>query len=169
LHHGDDEIQSYYKTAISLSPGEAQVYTYYAKWLQTRGRTLEAQELFEHAAYLSPRDFDSRYALLDIYKERKDWKHLSQTAYALMDLAPDDAAARRWLALAASGQKRLDDAERAVFEHPTADNYAALAAVYQDDGQYAGAIQAAKKALELRPGMAEAARILAEAESRAAK
>jgi tetratricopeptide (TPR) repeat protein len=165
LHHGDEEIQTYYKRAAAIAPGEASVYVYYARWLRARGRALQAQELFEHAAYLSPTDLDSRYVLLEIYTARRDWMHLSQTAYGLIDLLPGDAAARRSLKLASTRLKRVDDAERAVAGQPTADNYYALAAVYEDDGNYSEATQAAKRALELRPGFADAARILTQAES----
>jgi tetratricopeptide (TPR) repeat protein len=165
LHLGDDRVRSYYQRAISLAPAESVSYTYYGKWQRTRGRRLEAQEAFARAAYLNPMDFDSRYALLEIYSESKDWVRLAQTANELIGILPPGATARRYLALASGRLQRLDDAERAASGHPTAENYAALAAEYEDDGQYGGAIQAARKALELRPGFAEAARILAESES----
>jgi tetratricopeptide (TPR) repeat protein len=154
--------------AALMAPGEAAVHLYYAKWLRAHGRALQAQELFEHAAYLSPTDLDSRYALLEIYTARKDWIHLSQTAYGLIDLLPDDAAARRSLQLASSRLKRIENAEHAVEHQPGPESYAALAAVYEDDGRYSEAIHVAKRALELRPGFAEAARILEESESRTA-
>jgi tetratricopeptide (TPR) repeat protein len=113
---------------------------------------------------LDPSDLESRYLLLEIYSGRKDWQRLAQTATEVTDLLPEDPSARRYLALGESRLARAAAAERAAANQPTAENYAALAAVYEDDGQHAAAIHAAERALELRPGYAEAARTLAEAE-----
>ena len=164
LHHGDAEVERHYREAVTLSPADARPMLYYARWLLARGRTPQAMELLAHAAVLDPSDLESRYLLLEIYSGRKDWQRLAQTATEVTDLLPEDPSARRYLALGESRLARAAAAERAAANQPTAENYAALAAVYEDDGQHAAAIHAAERALELRPGYAEAARTLAEAE-----
>jgi tetratricopeptide (TPR) repeat protein len=164
LGHPDDEIRAYFKWAIKLAPNEAMAYTDYAQWCRRRGQAAEAQDLYEHAAFLSPTDLTSRYALLEIYAGRKDWTRLSQTAYGLLDLVPGDVAAQKSLQLASSRLHRLESAERAADGQPTAANYTSLAAIYQEDDRYADAVRTAKRALELQPGFAEAQKVLRESQ-----
>jgi len=141
----DDEAALHFQRAISLAPKDSQTHYYYARWLKGRGRAGDALPELKIATALNGSDLDSRYLLLQIYREQGDWAQLRTVAEELLHLAPGDPTA------SASLRTR------------TPEDFLNLSMQQYQEGHFAEAIQSAKKALQLRPGYPEAYNNLAAA------
>jgi tetratricopeptide (TPR) repeat protein len=145
----DGEAARHFKRAISLAPNDTQTHFYYARWLKERGRAAEALSELRIATALNASDLNSRYLLLQIYREQRDWSRVRTTAEDLLRLVPGDPAAVSSLVAASTG--------------PTPEQLLDLSMEEYQAGRYAEAIACAKKALALRPGYPEAYNNLAAA------
>jgi tetratricopeptide (TPR) repeat protein len=112
--------------------------------------------MLNESAALNPADLDPRYLLMPIYSEKSDWADLKRVANEILRLAPMDAEAMRYSAMAQNSNDRVGAAERLVESQPTPENYVDLSLAYNQGGRYEDSIRAAREALQLRPGYAEA-------------
>jgi protein O-mannosyl-transferase len=145
----DEEARRHFKRAISLAPNDTQTHYYYARWLNERGRSAEALPELRTAAALNSSDLNSRYLLMQIYKELRDGSMLRVTAEEVLRLVPGDPTAAASLVVNTAG--------------PTPEELLDLSMRQYQAGRYAEAIDSARKALTLRPGYPEAYNNLAAA------
>jgi len=64
------DAERYFREALQDDARNPASYTYFARWLRSRGRTEEARVLAELALNLSPADADARVLVNDIQGER---------------------------------------------------------------------------------------------------
>jgi tetratricopeptide (TPR) repeat protein len=60
------EADRQFREALRDDPGNPIAYTYYARWLKSMGRTVEARLYASRAVELSPADIDARVLLDDL-------------------------------------------------------------------------------------------------------
>jgi len=60
------EAERYFRAALRDDANNPVSYTYFARWLKSRGRTEEALVLAERALNLSPADADARALATDL-------------------------------------------------------------------------------------------------------
>jgi len=153
----DDEAARHFKRAIALAPNDTQTHCYYGRWLNERGRPAEALAELKTAAALNSMDLDSRYQLMQIYQQQRDWSSLRAAAEDVLHVVPGDSAAAGFLVTANTGGPALPGAG------PTPEDLLNLSMRQYQAGRFADAIDSAKKALQLRPGYPEAYNNLAAA------
>src|SRR5262249_22064087 len=84
-----------------------------------------------------------RYLLMTIYSQELDWTHVKQVSDDIFRIAPHDAEAQRYAAVAQSAKA-------------TPEQYLNLSLHHYRNGRFEECIKAAKEALGLRPDYAEA-------------
>jgi tetratricopeptide (TPR) repeat protein len=157
------EAEQHFQRAIALAPGLADPLFFYGRWLRLVGRRQEAADRLEAALRLNPFAFDSRHLLLDVYASLNNWAQLDRLVDETLALSPNDPEARRFQAARFGRAGELAAAERAALERPTPEAYLDLSHLYYQVGRFHECINAAKRALKLRPDYAEAYRNLAAA------
>jgi Flp pilus assembly protein TadD len=152
----DGEAERHFRQALSVAPGMPDPPLYYARWLESKHRLEEAQAQAEAAVRANPRAFFARYLLLKIYSQQKNRQAFDNLMQDSLRLAYNDETARRYLEERANAEKRSEAAAPAPPQGPTPEALLNLSAKYCHDENYEGCIATAKKAIELRPGYAEA-------------
>ena len=99
---------------------------------------------------------EARSLLMQIYAEQAQWADLKALAQDTLSLAPDDVAARNYLATSQNPPDPIAAAAQLAASQPTPENYLNLSLLYHRAGRYPECIEAAKKALRLKPDYAEA-------------
>jgi tetratricopeptide (TPR) repeat protein len=150
------EAEPHFRRAIVLQPQDAQPYYFYGRWLKTQGRIPESIANEKLAVARNPAYFDARYLLMQTYLEQHQWEALKDLAQDTLKLAPADPTASRYIALSGSGENQIGVAERLAETQPTPEHYLDLSLLYHQNGMYQQCIDAARKAIQLRPNYAEA-------------
>jgi tetratricopeptide (TPR) repeat protein len=150
------ESEAHFRRAITLQPNDAQPYYYYGRWLRSQGRSAEAIQMLRTALDRNPAFMDARYLLMQSYSEQAQWPELKALAQDTLSLAPGDAVAQSYLTRIGNRPDPVAAAKLLVESHPTPENYLNLSLVYHRAGRYPECIEAAKKALRLKPDYAEA-------------
>ncbi|MBS1683696.1 MAG: tetratricopeptide repeat protein [Bacteroidetes bacterium] len=152
-----EEAENYFKAGVyrggNLYPGS---YYYYARFLKSQGRNDEAIKMLNTVLDMSGANLDSRYMLMELLYRQKRYEELKKVAGSTLAISPSDAQATRYLQLASSGKSMLDIAKETAETTRTADNYLNLSLQYYNAGDYQGCVNAAQKALELKPDYAPA-------------
>jgi tetratricopeptide (TPR) repeat protein len=150
------EAEQHFRRAIALAPEDSQSYSFYGRWLKGQGRIPEAIAILNKSAATNPADLAPRYALMPIYSQQSDWAVLKRVADEILRVAPGDAEALRYAAIAQNANARVTAVEKLAATQPTPENYLNLSLLYYQGGRYEDCVRAAKEALRLRPNYAEA-------------
>ena len=137
------EAERHFLRGIELAPTEAAPKFFYARWLNETGRITEAIANLGLAIEENPAYLDARNLLMQIYARLGDKAKLRALADETLARFPSDATSRWWLTSAA-GLK------------PTPEGYLNQSLDLYRARKYAECIAAAREALKLRPGYAEA-------------
>jgi len=141
--------QRSFEQALSLSPDYSLLHINIGIALGAVGRDTDAEEHFRRAQFLAPNDSQSYFYYARWLAER----HRSQEAIALLEIGVQknqaDPAPRELLA-------RLRPLQAAGGSTPTAGSLVTLSLDYYRAGQFAECIRAARQAIDLNPGYAEA-------------
>lgn len=137
------EAERHFLRAIELAPTEAAPKFFYGRWLNETGRTPEAIANLRLAIETNPAYIDARHLLMQIYATLGDGASLRAQAAETLERFPSDATARSWLAKAAALT-------------PTPEGCLNRSFVLYQARKYAESIAAAREALRLRPGYADA-------------
>ncbi|HUK15608.1 MAG TPA: tetratricopeptide repeat protein [Bryobacteraceae bacterium] len=148
------EAAAHFERAAALAPGDADPHVFYGRWLRSIGRQAEAQAQLETAVKLNPSSFAARQLLMQVYSESGNRAALERLVEETRRLAPDNQAVRRYLE-PGSGQVTSDGA--------TAADLLQLAGGLCKAGKNEECLEAAKKALVLRPDSPTAYNIMAAA------
>ena len=105
---------------------------------------------------MSGANLDSRYMLMELLYNQRRLEELKKVASSTLAISPSDALATQYQKLAASGKSILDVAAETAETTKTPESYLSLSLQYYNAGDYQGCIDAAKKALELKPDYAPA-------------
>ena len=76
----DAEAERHFRRAIRLDPKHAEQYIFYGRWLNSKGRSVEAVAALNAALSLNPAFIGTRYLLLQIYSEHSLWGPLKSLA-----------------------------------------------------------------------------------------
>ena len=141
--HNGEEAQNHFHRAMQLAPLEASAKYYYARWLHDGGQYGPAAGVLWAAIAQNSSYIDSYYLLMQDYFDEGDTEGVRSVAQQTLERFPSDATAEGWLA-------------RAAAMRPTPEAYLNQSLALYQAGKYAACIEAAGKALELRPGYADA-------------
>lgn len=148
--HNNAEAERHYTRAIELAPAEDVPRYFFARWLNSAGRTSEALANLRIALERNPGNLDVRYLLMQIYADLGDAADLRQQASETLAILPGDATASSWLARSAGMTPTL----RTGTETP--ESYLSQSVALYRAGRFQESISAAREALKLRPGYAAA-------------
>ncbi|MCW3125434.1 MAG: tetratricopeptide repeat protein [Bacteroidetes bacterium] len=151
------EAEAYFKTGVQYGgKSYPNSYYYYARFLKDNGRPDEAVKLLYTAMEMAPAHMDCRYMLMDLLYASKRYEELKKVANSTLAIAPSDAKSQQYLQLGTSGKSQLELTKDLAEKTKTPDNYLSLSLLYYQAGDYQGCIDAAKKALEIKPDFAPA-------------
>jgi protein O-mannosyl-transferase len=152
----NQEAEPHFRRAIVLQSKEAQTYYFYARWLSQQGRTAEAIQNAKTAMALNPAYLGSEYLLMNIYAQQGQWVALRDVAQDTLKLSPGDPTAQSFLNRGSDPATQTAAAVALAESQPTAEHYLNLSLIYDQTGKYQECIDAARKALRLRPDYPEA-------------
>jgi tetratricopeptide (TPR) repeat protein len=156
LLNQESASENHFRRAIALEPSDAQPYFYFGRWLKARARIRECIQAEKIAIARNPAYLEPRHFLLQVYLEQGEWAALRDLAQDTLRLLPQDPLAHDYLARAVSASDEVAAAEKVAAAQPTPDHYLNLSLYYHRAGRFNDCIAAARKALQLRPGYAEA-------------
>ena len=160
------EAEHYFREALRYDANNPVSYTYFARWLKSRGRTEEALLLAEQAANLSPADADARTLATDLEKIES-----AEAPGAAQPGTPEG-----WQALAVSQceghryEECIRSSERALELRPAyAEAFNNICAAEIALGNYGSAVDACEHALAIDASYAPARKNLAIAKAKLQK
>ena len=152
----DAEAAQHFQQAIALAPEDSQSFFYYARWLYERGRTTQAMLLLEAALHKNPADTVTRDYLLRVYSEQGQWAKLDQLVAESLRAAPNDPAVLRYRSEHGDRDAKMRQVQQAAESKPSPESFLGLSLTYYQAGRFEDCIRAAREALRLNPGYAEA-------------
>ena len=150
-----EEAEKYFKTGIQYGAKYPNSYYYYARFLNANGRKDEAITQLNTALEMTDSHLDCQYLLMDILYSQKRFEELKQLANQTIQIAPNDMKAQEYLKLS-NGNSQLEITKESAEAQKTPEQFLNLSLQYYQAGDYQGCIDAANKALELRPNFAAA-------------
>jgi Tfp pilus assembly protein PilF len=150
----NEEAERHFKRALELAPNLAEPHIFYGRWLLEKGRLPESQAQLETAVLANRLSLPARDLLMEVYAKEGNWQAATQLRYDTVKVTFNEDVARRYMAELAERQKRAQAARYP--DGLTPEELVNLSANYCNKGNYADCIGAAQKALDLRPGYAEA-------------
>jgi len=156
--HRNAEAETHYVRAITLEPKNVPAKVYYAKWLDKTGRTAQALVNLKLAVGLQPDFVDPRYLLMEIYARLGDRENLKAQAEQTLAYFPTDETAKKWLEKASTVAAAPAKAPLVASgpQKPTAADYVNQSMRLDLAGKHTEAVAAAKAALQINPGDAQA-------------
>ncbi len=162
------EAERHFRDAQQHDPGNPVSYYYYARWLDSVGRTAEAIPLVKHALNLSPAHVEAK-ELLAAIESRGSATPGPRTAAT-------PGTPEQWLELslaqyrAARYQDCIDSSRQALKLRPDyAEAYNNICAASNAMGQYQAAAEACERALAIKPDYQLARNNLSLAKAKLAK
>jgi tetratricopeptide (TPR) repeat protein len=150
------DAENYFKSGIALGPGEAGDYYYYARFLRKEGRKDEAIAMLYKCLSLVDSRMDARADLMPMLYDQKRLEELKTVAQRTLELAPGDASATMYLQMATTGKSQLELEIKKSANYKTPGEFLSLSLLYYNARNYQGCIDAAQKAIKLKPDFAEA-------------
>jgi tetratricopeptide (TPR) repeat protein len=172
------EAEAHFQRAIALAEGDDAPHAFYGRWLIAHGRLNEGIAEEKQAVELNPSRTMQREQLIQAYGRLGDTADAKQAAMDTLQVAPDDALAQQTLLhppaaqpqvaaapdvsalineslrlnLAGNFEESLTVATKAATLNPqSAEAWNNIAAAYEAMHRWDPAIEAAKKAVALRP------------------
>lgn len=152
----ESEAESNYKAALKYGKNNPSSYYYYGRFLYKQGKKEEAIEYLKKCLQLSSAHVDARYVLMDALYETKRYEELKEICNKTLQILPSDPKATQYLAMASSGKSKLDIMEETLAAAPTPSGYLDLSLSYYQAEDFEKCIEAAQKALKLKPDYPEA-------------
>ena len=150
----NEEAEQHFQRALELAPDLAEPHVFYGRWLKERGRLAESQAQLEAAIRANRMSLPARELLGQVYVQEGK----RQAAYRLLEetvsLTFSPEVASRYMAELADRAKRARNARYP--EGLTATELVNLSAQFCNQRNFDDCLGAAEKALELKPGYAEA-------------
>jgi Tfp pilus assembly protein PilF len=150
----NQEAEQHFRRAVELAPDLAEPYIFYGRWLIERNRLPESQALLEAAIRKNRLSLPARDLLGQVYSRQGNRQAATQLQYDTVKVTFGEDVARRYMAELAERQKQAQAAKFPPGMKP--EELVNLSAQFCNQGNYADCLGAAQKALDLRPGYAEA-------------
>jgi tetratricopeptide (TPR) repeat protein len=152
----DGEAEGHFRRALALAPKNTDPIRGFARWLKHLGRSPESIPYLQDAVKLDPMNRDTRLLLLEAYVDAKNWSELKAFARSSLTLYPGDGPISAFLARAEGRSDSTAAAEAKAMQSKIPDQVLELSDAYYRAGRFEECIAAAKQAIKLRPGSAEA-------------
>lgn len=150
----NDEAERHFQRALELAPNLAEPHIFYGRWLLEKDRLAESQAQLEAAVRTNRLSLPARELLMEVYKKEGNRQAFTQLQYDTVKVTFNEDVANRYMAELMERQKRALAARYPDGLKP--EELVNLSAKYCNSGNYEDCIGAAQKALDLRPGYAEA-------------
>ena len=135
--------EQHFQRAIELAPTETDPKYYYGRWLNENAHYAEAADVLRAAIAQNPSYLDAYHLLMQDYSDDGDSDAVRSVAQMTLARFPSDSAAQTWL----TGATAI---------RPTPESWLNKSLVFYKAGKFNECIEAAKKALELRPDYSDA-------------
>lgn len=152
----DEEAEDYFEKGLAYGRNYPDAYSYYSRFLNSRGRYKEAIPKLQSALKLSPANIFARVQLMDAYQNTESWDELKKLAESTLQLEPNNAEAKGYLRAATIRKSKADLEADEIRKSPTADKYIGLSLSYYVAGRFQDCIDACNQALALRPNYLQA-------------
>jgi tetratricopeptide (TPR) repeat protein len=150
----NEEAEQHFRRALELAPTLAEPYTFYGRWLMERNRLPESQAVLEAAVRKNRFSLPARELLMQVYTKEGNRPAFTQLLEDTVRVMFNDEVAHRYMAEFAERQKRAQAARYPDNLRP--EELVNLSAKFCNTKNYADCLGAAQKALDIRPGYAEA-------------
>jgi Tfp pilus assembly protein PilF len=150
----NDEAEQHFKRALELAPSLAEPHIFYGRWLFEKDRLAESQAQLEAAVQANPLSLPARDLLMKVYAKEGDSQAFTKLLADTVKVTFNEEVANRYMTELAERKKRTQAARYPDGLKP--EELVNLSATYCKNGNYMDCIGAAQKALDLRPGYAEA-------------
>lgn len=137
-----NEADAWFKKAFWYGSNYPDTYLYYGRFLSQQGRYAQAVINFQKAIAMAPANLYARTLLMDVYEKTGQRDALKIQAQQTLQLSPDNTDAKQY----------LNDAGKGVPTSPTAETWLNQSLAFFNTGDYKKCIEAANKALALKPG-----------------
>jgi tetratricopeptide (TPR) repeat protein len=124
--------------------------------LNQHNRKAEAVIQLEKCIELSKANPDARFLLMDVLFDLGDFANLKRVCNETLEIIPDNEKAKQYLLAAESGKSKMDVAADIAASSNKPADYLNLSLQYYLIGEYQKCIDAANKALALKPNYVEA-------------
>jgi len=146
--------ESYFARALQLGPDEPTPHFFYGRWLVERGRSAEAIPHLQRAIALSPGDAAARYLLLETYAKAGRTAELKALAAETLVMLPGDPQVDRYLNQQAEAVLPVLPSGMTVKDTP--DDLVNVSLRLYQAGDFQGSLEAATRAIALKPDFPEA-------------
>jgi protein O-mannosyl-transferase len=146
------EAEAHFKRALALQPADPAAHSFYARWLGEQKRTDEAISHLQQAIRLSPGNAEARSQLLAMYARQGRAGDLKALAQETLVLAPGDPIARKYL----NDRGEVNPERLGTPPAETAADLLNTSLRLYQAGDFRGSIDAAARALQIKPDSAEA-------------
>ncbi len=160
-----NQVLEYAEQALKLSPTRPQIYFEMGQATISTGNIEQAIEYFQKGVDLYPENLESHWNLLTAYivsgkqeLAQKEYEYMEERGFNFNTVANLNRLYNVYL-FVNNNQKLVEILNKVIEIQPNAINYARLAAVYKQLGNYAAARQAVAKAVELDPSLASEAEL----------
>jgi tetratricopeptide (TPR) repeat protein len=143
----DAEAGQRFQEAVALAPDVWEPHFFYGRWLHDKGRMPEAEVQLRTALRANRQSFASRYLLMQMAAEQRNWPVLDALIADTLQLAKGDEVARGYTA---------ETARLAPDQAPAPEKLVSAAGDARAAGRYDECLSLARKALSIRPNYAEA-------------
>ena len=150
------QAEKYFQNGIAYGSDESGNYYFYAKFLRDNGRKDEAIDNLYKCIRLVDARMDARYMLIPLLYEQKRFEELKNLCARTLELSPGDATATMYMKMATTGKSQLQIAEENSVNYTKPEDFLNLSLMYYNAGNFQGCIDAAKKAIAIKPDYAEA-------------
>jgi tetratricopeptide (TPR) repeat protein len=150
------EAETHFQRGLALGPNQASSHVFYARYLLETRRYRDAIAHLERALAIQPADLAALHLLMRAQFEQQNWSGLRPLAERALGLDPNDARANEYLAQLAELERGLTRQEQVAKSARTPEAYLDLSLAYYRTGRFAPCVDAARLALQLRSGYAEA-------------
>lgn len=146
-----DSAEIHFRKALELAPALPEAYYYYAASLTNLGREEEAIGLLQQCLQLAPAHAEARQLLMLLYYNRLEFDKLKSLAEKTLTILPDDPQTLQMLQLAGEGKSKIMVLQEQLAAQPTPEGYLSLSLEFHKEGKFIECIEAAHKALVLKP------------------
>jgi len=150
------DADQYYIKSLVLGPNYPVLYTLYGEFLYDTKRYREAESVLEKSLAMSDADMNTRRYLMKTFEALAEWDNLKLLAEDTLKLVPGDAETMEFLEHATKRKNKAGIEAEKIALTPTPEKYLQLSLDYYNDGRYDLCIDAANKAIALRPNYLEA-------------
>ena len=146
-----EEAEQFYKTGLQYGGNTPGNYYFYARFLKNNQRYVEAEEQLRKALNLSSANMECRYLLMEVLNADHRYEELTQVANATLQIVPNDPSTLAYLNHQPGDKSQIATTRENA---KTAEDYINLSLQYYQSGDYQGCVDAAKKAVEMKPTLA---------------